>query len=96
MAIGKKVHTRKKAGGLGSKRKMAKGGLIRKKTNSPVKNAASAVGKGVKKVVKKVGTTVTNIKKKKKPVVKGSGANPRFMGSSTQKRDYNNSLKKKA
>jgi hypothetical protein len=76
MAYGNKVHTRKKAGGLGSKRKMAKGGLIRKKTNSPV--------------------NVTNIKKKKKPVVKGSVGNPRFMGSSTQKRDYNNSLKKKA
>jgi hypothetical protein len=54
------------------------------------------LGRGVKKVVNKVGTTVTNIKKKKKPVVKGSVGNPRFMGSSTQKRDYNNSLKKKA
>ena len=45
---------------------------------------------------KTVTKAVTNIKKKKKPVVTGSGGNPRFMGSSTQKRDYNNSLKKKA
>lgn len=80
MAYGKKVHTRKKAGGLGSKRKMAKGGLIRKKTNSPVKNAASSVGKGVKKVVKKVGTTVKKATTRKPQASKyGSSKNPRFL-----------------
>jgi len=80
MAYGKKVHTRKKAGGLGSKRKMAKGGLIRKKTNSPVKNAASAVGKGVKKVAKKVGTTVKKATTRKPKGSKyGSSKNPRFL-----------------
>lgn len=80
MAYGKKVHTRKKAGGLGSKRKMAKGGLIRVKTNSPVKNAASSVGKGVKKVAKKVGTTVKKATTRKPKASKyGSSKNPRFL-----------------
>ena len=75
-----KTHTRKKAGGVGSKRKMAKGGLIRKKTNSPVKNAVSGVGKGVKKVAKKVGKTVKKVTTKKPKASKyGSSKNPRFL-----------------
>ncbi len=80
MAYGKKTHTRKKAGGLGSKRKMAKGGLIRKKTNSPVNNDASAVGTGVKKVAKKVETTVKKTPNKTPKASKyGSSKNPRFL-----------------
>ena len=75
MAYGRgKTHTRKKAGGIGSKRKMAKGGLIRKKaSNTPVKNTVKKVAKGVKKVVKKVTT------KKPKSSKYGSSKNPRFL-----------------
>ena len=91
---GKKVHTRKRTSGIGAKRKMAKGGLIRAGSgNKPVVTALKKAGGEIKKTVTKA---VTNIKKKNKPVVKGSGGNPRFMGSSTQKRDYNNSLRKKS
>ena len=92
---GKKVHTRKRTSGIGAKRKMAKGGLIRAGSGKkkPVVTALKKTGGKIKKTVTKA---VTNLKKKKKPVVKGSGGNPRFMGSSTQKRDYNNSLRKKS
>jgi hypothetical protein len=91
---GRKVHTRKRTSGIGAKRKMAKGGLIRAGSGKkPVVTALKKAGGKIKKTVTKA---VTKVKKKKKPVVKGSGGNPRFMGSSTQKRDYNNSLKKKS
>lgn len=71
MAYGRgRTHTRKKAGGVGSKRKMAKGSLIRKKaSNTPVK-----------KVVKKVKSTVKKVTTKKPKASKyGSSKNPRFL-----------------
>ncbi len=55
--IGKRKHTKRKSSGIGSKKRISKGSLVRVKTKK----------KPIKKLITTVKTAVSNIKPKKKP-----------------------------